>query len=76
MASRSVLTMSLRILGWILLLRSALERLKRQAVAAIWIWKTEGYSRAHDKTSVIMSILGDEFSMRASKFPVVILNRK
>jgi len=42
---------TLRILGWILAPSSALERLKRQAVAAIWMGKTEGYSRAHDSTS-------------------------
>ena len=46
----SLLTISLSILGWILVPSSALERLKRQAVAAICIGKTVGYSRAQDKT--------------------------
>ena len=48
--SNSLLTISLSILGWILVPSSALERLKRQAVAAICIGKTVGYSRAQDKT--------------------------
>ena len=45
-----LLTISFNILGCILVPSSALDRLKRQAVAAICIGKTVGYSRAQDRT--------------------------
>ena len=45
-----LLTISFNILGCILVPSSDLDRLKRQAVAAICIGKTVGYSRAQDRT--------------------------
>ena len=50
MASRSILTISFNIFGCILDPRSGLDKLNRQAVAAIWIWNTVGYSLAQDTT--------------------------
>ena len=44
------MTISFNILGWILVPSSALDRLKRQAVAAICMGNTDGYSLAQDRT--------------------------
>ena len=45
-----LLTISFSIFGCILAPRSGFDKLKRQAVAAIWIGNTVGYSLAHSRT--------------------------